>query len=373
MSNRLASSLGTISPGGKTRAFRYFDADGLEQILQVPLFVPDITSAAQNFSTIANLTLNAGSYYFKNFTINAGHQLILSPGITILYCSGTVTIGGNGITGILGTSKNLINLRNYATSQTITHGTSGGRSSIVGGNGGDGLEASAAGGGGGGTDGTARSGGNGGVGTDTHGGGGGGCGNDLSGATGGNGSGNGTGGTGGNGGAGGAAGTFGGNSQSSLFIIANNIVINGNINLNGGNGTNGSNGTSGGGGGGGGNGGDGGVLGLFARSVIHNSGAVTTNGGNAGDGANGSNGNVNEGAGGGGGGGAGGDAGMLIIQALNLSLLGGTRSSSAGISGVGGTGGFISGETGGNGGSGANGFTDTNTLLNLQEITGSPF
>lgn len=361
------------SGSGKVWRFRTFNADNTEEVYDLPLFLPGITSSGQDYSTTGNVTFDPGIYYFKDFTINSGHQLTLSAGITVLYCSGNVTIGGNGITGVSGSGKSIINLRNYAINQTISHGTGGANGATTGADGGDGTGTSAAGGGGGGSDGANRTGGDGGTGSDTHGAGGGGCGNSVSGASGGNGSSTGAGGNGGNGGAGGTAGTFGGNCQSSLFIIAKTITITSDINFNGGNGTAGGAGTSGGGGGGGGNGGDAGVVGLFANVLTHTSGNITTNGGDAGNGGAGSAGTASDGAGGGGAGGAGGDAGMVILQGNTLTLSGGTRTSTAGTAGTGGAGGSVSGETGGDGGDGTAGFIDTNSLLNLQVITGSPF
>lgn len=47
-----------------------------------------------NTAGLTNLTLNRETYYFRNFTINAGHTVTLSAGVTYIYCSGTVSIAG---------------------------------------------------------------------------------------------------------------------------------------------------------------------------------------------------------------------------------------------------------------------------------------
>ncbi|NDC40622.1 MAG: hypothetical protein EBZ77_03585, partial [Chitinophagia bacterium] len=47
-----------------------------------------------NTTGASSITLNRETYYFKSFTINSGHTVTLSAGVTYIYCSGTVNIAG---------------------------------------------------------------------------------------------------------------------------------------------------------------------------------------------------------------------------------------------------------------------------------------
>ena len=46
-----------------------------------------------------NFTLGNKTHYFNDFTINASHQMTILAGLTVIYCAGTFTCGGNGIIG----------------------------------------------------------------------------------------------------------------------------------------------------------------------------------------------------------------------------------------------------------------------------------
>ena len=47
-----------------------------------------------NPSGLTNITLDREVYYFSSFTVNSGHTVTLSSGLTRIYCSGAVTING---------------------------------------------------------------------------------------------------------------------------------------------------------------------------------------------------------------------------------------------------------------------------------------
>ena len=63
---------------------------------RLPLFLP---KSNQNFSSSGNFTLGNKTHYFNDFTINASHQMTILAGLTVIYCAGTFTCGGNGIIG----------------------------------------------------------------------------------------------------------------------------------------------------------------------------------------------------------------------------------------------------------------------------------
>ena len=87
--------LNQLIGGGSSKEFLIPSQDPAGY-LAVPLFIPD--NQTNDFSTSANTTIRPGVHYFKDFTINAGHQLTVT-GPTFVYFSGTATLGGNGVIG----------------------------------------------------------------------------------------------------------------------------------------------------------------------------------------------------------------------------------------------------------------------------------
>jgi hypothetical protein len=56
-------------------------------------FATGVVSTA-NPSGLTSITLDREVYYFSSFTVNSGHTVTLSSGLTRIYCSGSVTITG---------------------------------------------------------------------------------------------------------------------------------------------------------------------------------------------------------------------------------------------------------------------------------------
>lgn len=217
---------------------------------RIPLFLP---KSNLDFTSSGNFTIGNKTHYYDDFTIGVGHQMTVLPGLTIIYCAGTFTCGGNGIVGTNSTAAMSIG-DVMPLIASIVGGTGGTVSNGVGGNG-------TGGGGGGGGAGSSTAGADGGsLSSDFYGTGGGGGGTDsatnaaaVGTRAGGQGSGSGGQGFGG----------AGGGDAPLLFILAKNINISAAINLNGGNGAtggtpSGAGGAGGGGGGGGRSGGGGG-------------------------------------------------------------------------------------------------------------------
>jgi hypothetical protein len=337
---------------------------------KLPEALPNV-SGASTYSSSGNFSLTAGTHYYTDFTINVGHQMTLAAGTTVLMCSGTVTIGGNGVINVTGTAPTIgdsfvLEADGTAGTDASTGGTGGsggpagtgdGGAGTQGGNGSNAtganvLGGSARGGGGGGGAGHDNSGSYGAAGGGTGGssisatgatgsgggGGGGGAWRTSGGTAGVNSATNGNGGRGGHangaggggGGAAGSQGSAGSNSASALIIIADTIVVSADILNNGGAGSDGSGGSNGGngsgtsrGGGGGGGGGAGGKGGkgaltaLVCQSFTQTAGTISCSGGAGGNGGGGGDGgdagpggNVNEAGGGGGGAGSGGPGGI---------------------------------------------------------------
>lgn len=369
---------------------------------KLPEALPNVTGAS-SFTSTGNFSLTAGVHYYTDFTIDTGHQMTLAAGTTIIYCSGTATIGGNGIINVTGTAPTIGDSFEYEADGTAgtdasTGGTGGSGGPASAGDGGDGtagdsgtnatgvnvLGGVARGGGGGGGSGQSGTGGpqagpaggNSVSPSGDHGAGGGGGGgapqSGVGGTGGSNSATNGAGGAGGqqNGAGGGAGGTVGAdgadgsNSACNLIIIADTIIQSAAITNEGGAGSNASNGNNGatpgsvgggGGGGGGGKGGKGGKGGLVAlrsKDYQRTTGALSCNGGAGGNGGTGGNGGnaaavsgANAGAAGGGGAGSGGpagiggDAGFVYLEYETSTISGGSVSAVAGVAGSVGSGG----------------------------------
>ena len=95
--------------------------------LRIPLCLKKNTNSDCDFSTIGSLTLNALFYSFRNFTINSGHQITLSPGLTVIECSDTFTCGGSGIIGQSGTLIGIFDQYNLETTGSNGSGGVGGQ------------------------------------------------------------------------------------------------------------------------------------------------------------------------------------------------------------------------------------------------------
>ena len=112
--------------GGSGGNVEIINGSGYTPDFRLPLFLRKDSNSANDFSSTGNFTFGTGYHNFRNFTINASHQMTLSAGLTIINCSETFTCGGNGITGVTGT---LINLADNYTLQTAgsvgTGGTAG--------------------------------------------------------------------------------------------------------------------------------------------------------------------------------------------------------------------------------------------------------
>lgn len=333
---------------------------------QVPVYLPE--NQTTDFSTSGNVTLKPGVHYFRNFTINASHQVTIT-GPTYIYCSGTFTVAGNGITTTTGTlhtgttAAPIINVGGWAyKSDTLTSSTgfaygtgspgTGGGVGVAGNN----ATGQGAGGGGGGAAST-NSGTTGGSAPETG----------LSAAinnpasTGGGGGG-GAFGTGGNASGNGASTAAGTSNLGLLFVCANMVSITSDITFTGGAGSDGPAVASNTGAPGGGGGGRGGQIYLFANSITHSAGTVDASGGAGGDGG------AAPGSGGGGGGAGGGPSGFVYWQAAGITLSGGTRTAVGGAAGTGGT-----SVSGGAGGDGSAGGTPLNYASAFLTVTGNPF
>lgn len=353
---KLSDLIGTSSGGGKILSLPTKDSF----FVQIPLHLPVNTNSSTDFSSTGNFTQALGITTYRNFTINASHQMTVE-GPTIIYCSGTCTIGGNGIVGVTtNATSDILEERENTVSFVWDGGVDFGRPvrGLGGAPGANGTTGGiGTGGGGGGAD-VTISGGDGGnrraSGTSTGsgsstGGGGGGARSSAGGTTSGTG--------------GGTSAAAGSTNAGRLIIIADTIAVSADVNFNGTDGTNSTNDGAGGPGGG-----SAGYVMFFANTFTHTAGNITCNGGNGGNGANADT------AGGstirgGGGGGAGGDAGLLVVHAETQTLTGGTRTATVGTGGTGGTG--ISG--GGDGGAGANGGVPFSYGSGVQLLQGSPF
>jgi hypothetical protein len=73
----------------------------------IPLALPKITNSARDFSSTGNFSFGSATrgrikvyeMDVRNFTINAGHQMTVRPNtINVIRAADTITIGGNGIT-----------------------------------------------------------------------------------------------------------------------------------------------------------------------------------------------------------------------------------------------------------------------------------
>lgn len=351
--------------GGGSKSIKLPLLDNFDNY-NIDIFLPKIESSGSDFSSTGNFTQRLGTHFYKDFTINASHQMTVN-GPTIIYCSGTFTVGGNGIVSLNNTgSENNLTEPLSSSSSTWQGGldmlvSSGGTGGTVGGSGIPGSD---------GADGTNNAGGGGGGGFE-FGAGGNGASRKNQGTVGGTSSSKGGGGGGGSGyfggrlGAdnnGGAVGATGTTSRGFLVVCANTISVAGNINFAGGDGGNATNPTTGGGSGGGG-GGNGGFVYMFANSFTHSSGTIDVSGGDGGTGSNGSS------QYGGGGGGSGGDCGLFLAWATDLTTSGGTRTGAAGTGASGGTGGTNAGDAG----DGGDGVIPYGLTSGIRLITGDPF
>ena len=109
----MASASDLFGGSGKVEII---NGSGYTPDFRLPLFLRKDSNSANNFSSTGNFTFGTGYHNFRNFTINASHQMTLSAGLTIINCSETFTCGGNGIVGVTGT---LINLADNYTLQPI--------------------------------------------------------------------------------------------------------------------------------------------------------------------------------------------------------------------------------------------------------------
>ena len=303
----------------------------------IPLNLIDSNS---DFTSSGDFTLDTVFNYYNDFTIAAGHQMTIpANSLRIIYASGTITIGGNGITAgttSAGGSSAVLPghwpfIQDFSSTGGVGTGTDGGDATGFGAGGGGGYSGSPAGANGGDSYivGVAEASG-------SAGGGGAGAGGASNGTD-----------------AGGAAGA---SKLITLIIVANEIIITGNISLAGGAGGIGTR-SAGSDGPGGGGGGLGGNLLCFSNNLTHSSGIVSVSGGAGGGSTTGD-------PGGGGGGGGGGHSGVFYWQSGVVTLSGGTRAAAAGAAGSGSSG--AGGED--NGGDGSAGYSQT-----VKIVTGNPF
>lgn len=289
---------GAISPWGE---FISSNSDitgyGVDKSKAIPLFLPDITNAARDFTTTGNLTyggaMGTNNGYkpvvyeqsFRNFTIDTGHQVtMLDETISIIRASEAITIGGNGVTTTKVFNSGVLLGYPYDHA-TLTLG----------------AQSNKAGGGGNGV----NNGGGQPQRTTTN-----------FGTTG-----------------GGDAGGFGSAAASvraALILIANTITINGDIDFSGNNAT-APGSTSGGEGGG-----HGGYVYLIANTINYTGGTINVSGGNASNGGTGAD----------TGGGGGGHCGMLYTHARNYVGSGTTITAVGGTAGTGNGAGFAGSDGG---------------------------
>jgi hypothetical protein len=282
------------------------------------------TVSSNNFTSSGDFTLDTVFNYYNNFTIASGHKMTLpEKSLRVIYAAGTVTIGGNGIDAeVTSVAANT----DLTTIPDHWHFIQNFLS--VGGTGGSGDGADGTGYGAGGEGGNSGGYGAGGA-------------SFIAGTADGSGSCGGGGAGAGGASAGNTGGAAGDSKLITLIIIADSIIIDGDIDLAGSNGANGAtNGSADGGGGGGG--GLGGNLLLFANTITHTSGTVSTSGGDGGDGGAGDPPLTADGGGGGGG-----HSGKFYWQAETITLTAGTRTAAGGAAGAGAT--AVSSRNGGDG------------------------
>ena len=279
----------------------------LPDSIKIPLYLPNITNAAMDFSSSASISLgfrgdanNTSPYkgvvcehLFRNFTINTSHQITLpNETITVIRATNTITIGGNGMAGV-GSVSQMTSFLEYP----YNHGAA--TLGAVGGIGAGGSGSAAA-----GAPQPQRDGGTG-FPANVANGGGAAAGFSL-------------------------AGLQGTNMRTALVLVAKNIIINGNITLNGGNATVGAADEGHGGG-------HGGYCYLVAENITYTSGTINVSGGN-GSAAGGSSGNCS--------GGGGGYCGLIFAHAKAFSGSGTTITANVGTGGAGNGSGFAGGAGG---------------------------
>lgn len=268
-----------------------------KQPLYIPLKLPKTTDVVRDFSSTSNFRFGGSQGqrgYVKinemscrNFTINAGHQMSLNPNtLNIIRAAETITIGGNGVISSNPSSPYAdTNFGGVLLDYPYDHSSDSPAGSAAVGKSGGGPTATNAAGGQPQLDTNNPSSRDPAVGA-------------PAGFT-----------------ANAAGGNAGATCRTALILIAKNIVINGNITLNGSNATASTNGGHG--------GGHGGYLDLVAKSITYTGGTMNVSGGN---GANGSGANS--------GGGGGGHCGLIRALAATFSGSGTILSASPGTGGT---------------------------------------
>lgn len=262
----------------------------------IPLNLPKITNAARDFSSTGNFSFGSAprgkiklyEMDVRNFTINASHQMTVRPStINVIRAAETITIGGNGITSANDTGASYSDTNaggvflgypyNHAqrtnAGVTPTRNSNGGPTAATASSGEPQMDSNDPSGG------TADAGAPGGY---------------FSGA---------------------AGGTCGSTIRSAVILIAKNIVINGNITLNGTAATVSANGGHG--------GGHGGYLYCIANSITYSGGTINVSGGAGADG-----GGANSGSGGGG------HCGLFLAAAKTFTGSGTTITANVGAAGA---------------------------------------
>lgn len=262
----------------------------------IPLQLPKISNAARDFSSTGNFSFGSAprsriklyEVAVRNFTINTSHQMTVRPNtINVIRAADTITIGGNGIVSandagaiyadtnvggvFLGYPYNHAQRTNAGV--TPTQNSNGGPTAATASSGEPQMDSNSP------SSGGADAGAPGGYTANA------------------------------------AGGTRGDTIRSAVILIAKNIVINGNITLNGTNATVSANGGHG--------GGHGGYLYCIANNITYTGGTINVSGGN---GANG--GGANSGSGGGG------HCGLFIAHAKAFSGSGTTITANAGTAGA---------------------------------------
>lgn len=84
----MASASDLFGGGGNVEII---NGSGYTPDFRLPLALRKDSNSANDFSSTGNFTFGTGYHNFRNFTINAGHQMTLSAGLTIINCSETFT------------------------------------------------------------------------------------------------------------------------------------------------------------------------------------------------------------------------------------------------------------------------------------------
>jgi hypothetical protein len=262
----------------------------------IPLALPKITNAARDFSSTGNFSFGSATrgrikvyeMDVRNFTINAAHQMTVRPNtINVIRAAETITIGGNGITSAndAGAASSDTNIGGVFLGYPYNHAqrTNAGVTPTQNSNGGPTAASAAS--GEAQMDSNSPSGGAADAGA---------CGGYTTNA---------------------AGGLAGNTIRSAVILIAKNIVINGNITLNGTAATVSANGGHG--------GGHGGYLYCIANSITYTGGTINVSGG---AGANGGGGNS--------GSGGGGHCGLFLAAAKTFTGSGTTITANVGAAGA---------------------------------------